>query len=168
MKRLLMVLTLALLAAGVGGTPALAAFNVGASYTDTEVDDPSGFEADDSNYKVFAGWRFFERQWLGVEVQYMDFGDFSAGGTNAEVSGYGAFVLASIGVWRMDFFGKAGFASWDAELSNLPDEDGSDPAYGIGIAFRVFEKFYVRAEYERFELDDADADVASLGADFRF
>ena len=76
MRKLLFALTLAFLVAGLASTPAMAGFNVGAAFTDTEL-ELSGFNADDNNYKIFAGWRFFERQWFGVEAQYVDFGDFN-------------------------------------------------------------------------------------------
>jgi hypothetical protein len=167
MRRLLFALAVSTLAAGLASTPAQAGFNVGASFTDTEVEE-GGFQADDNNYKVFAGWRFFERQWFGIEGQYVDFGEFSSGGTTAEVTGFGAYALVSLKVWRFDLFAKAGVASWDTKLSNQPDDDGTDPAYGVGAAFRITERFYVRAEWEVFEFEDADADMASLGAEFRF
>jgi hypothetical protein len=167
MKRLLSALAVSTLVAGLASTPAQAGLNVGASFTDTEVED-GGFKADDNNYKVFAGWRFFERQWFGIEGQYVDFGDFSSGGTSAEATGFGAFALVSVKVWRFDLFAKAGVASWDTEVSNQPGDDGTDPAYGVGAAFRITERFWVRAEWERFEFDNADADMASLGAELRF
>ena len=167
MKRLLVALACPTLVAVLAATPVQAGLNVGASFTDTEVEN-SGFKADDNNYKVFVGWRFFERQWLGIEAQYVDFGDFSSGGTSAEVTGYGAYALLSIKLWRFDLFGKAGYASWDTQVSNQPDDDGSDPSYGVGVAFRITKRLYVRGEWETFEFDDTDADMASLGVDFRF
>lgn len=167
MKRMAVALAFAALVTGLGSTPAVAGLNVGASFTDTEVEN-SGFKADDNNYKVFAGWRFFERQWFGVEAQYVDFGDFSSGGTSVEATGYGAFALVSLTVWRFDFFGKAGVASWDTQTSGQPDDDGTDPAYGVGVAFRITKHFHVRGEWETFEFDNTDADMASLGAEFRF
>lgn len=167
MKRLLIALGCSALVAVLASTPARAGLNVGASFTDTEVEE-GGFNADDNNYKIFAGWRFFERQWFGIEGQYVDFGDFSSMGTNVEASGFSAFALVSFKLWRFDLFAKAGMASWDTESSNQPDDDGTDPAYGVGAAFRITERFWVRGEWERFEFDNADADVASLGAEFRF
>ncbi len=167
MRKLLFALTLAFLVAGLASTPAMAGFNVGAAFTDTEL-ELSGFNADDNNYKIFAGWRFFERQWFGVEAQYTDFGDFSGQGANAEATGFGVYALVSLKVWRFDFFGKAGVSAWDTKVSNKADLDGTDPAYGVGIAFRITKRLYVRAEWETFEFDTADADMASLGVDFRF
>jgi OOP family OmpA-OmpF porin len=168
MRKLVFSLAFVLLAAGLASTPAEAGFNVGASYTDTTVEETGNFKADDNNYKIFAGWRFFERQWFGVEAQYVDFGKFSDQGTNAEATGFGVYALVSLKLWRFDLFGKAGVSSWDTKISTDPDEDGTDPSYGVGVAFRITQRLYVRAEWETFEFDKADADMASLGVDFRF
>jgi len=167
MKKLVLSLALVFLAAGFASTPAEAGFNVGASFTDTEVEE-SGFKADDSNYKIFVGWRFFERQWFGIEAQYVDYGKFEAAGSTAKASSIDLFAIFSLKLWRFDLFAKGGVSQWDASVSAQPNDNGSDPAYGVGVAFRITKRLYVRAEWETFEFDTADADMASLGVDFRF
>ena len=167
MKKSVVALPLVLLVAVLLSPPAEAGFNVGASFTDTTVED-GGFKADDNKYKIFAGWRFFERQWFGIEAQYVDFGEFAGGGSNAKATGYGLYAIGSLVVWRFDFFGKVGYSQWDANISAQPDDSGSDPAYGVGVGFRILSKLWVRAEWERFEFDTVDADMASLGVEFRF
>lgn len=167
MRKLILSLAIVLLAAGLASTPAEAGFNVGASITKTTVEQ-GGYKDDDNKYKVFLGWRFFERQWLGIEGQWVEHGDFSGGGGSASATSLDLFALVSFKVWRFDFFGKGGFSTWDARISGLPDDSGTDPAYGVGVAFRILERLHVRAEWERFEFDTADAYMASLGVDFRF
>ncbi len=74
--------------------------------------------------------------------------------------------MAWISSWR----GAAGLASWDRDFTDGPGDDdtGTDIAYGVGAALRITDRFWVRTEWEVFEVDDADLDMASLGVDFRF
>lgn len=169
MNRVILSLALVLLVTGLVSTPAEAGLNAGASFTDTTIEQTGSFKADDNKYKIFAGWRFFERQWFGVEAQYVDYGKFASGGSNAKATGFNLYALFSLKVWRFDFFAKGGFAKWDADVSGQPSDDGTDPAYGVGVGFRILSKLWVRAEWERFEFDsNTDADMASLGAEFRW
>lgn len=171
MKKLTLMLLSALILAGLNVTHAQAGFNVGASLTDTTAEDGS-FDADDNGYKIFFGFRFLK--FFGVEGQYVDYGEFddTVGGVNIrnEVTSFDVFAVGGFQVWRFDLFGKAGLSSWDSEFSRGPgdDDSGTDLAYGVGAAFRITERLWVRAEWEVFEVDDADLDMASLGADFRF
>ena len=48
------------------------------------------------------------------------------------------------------------------------DTDGEDFTYGVGLAFRITGKLWIRGEWQVFEVDDADLDMASLGVHFRF
>ena len=182
MKKLVLVL-LAVGLAGLGSTPALAGFNIGASYIDAsvEVDEPSfDFDADNSNFKVFAGWRFFK--WLGVEVQYVNLGEFddrvivppstSPVKVEIDVTTLDVFAVVGFQFWRIDIFGKGGISFSDAEIKGSgisEDESESDFAYGVGAAIRITQRLWIRGEYEIYEIDDeADIDVVSLGVDIRF
>jgi outer membrane immunogenic protein len=172
MKRLLLALLVALCIFGYSSTVALAGFNIGASYTDATVEE-SDFDADNSNYKVFAGWRFVK--WFGVEAQYVNFGEFddSLGGSDVEIdaTSLDVYAIGSLRFWRLDLFAKAGLSFWDAELDNgsiSDDDDGSDFAYGAGVALRITKRIWARGEWEVYEFDDVDTDMWSLGVDFRF
>ncbi len=168
MKKLTWRLFGLLLLAGLATTPALADFNVGASVTDTRIEEDD-FDADDNNWKIFGGWRFLK--FFGVEAQYVDFGDFSerisGSQFDAEASSVDVFAVGSIQFWRVDLFGKAGYSFWDVE-TNLGDDDGTDFAWGVGGAFRITKRIWVRGEYELYEFDTADTEMASLGVDIRF
>ena len=170
MRNLVLSLALVVLAAGLASTPAEAGFNVGASFTDTTVEQTGNFKADDNKYKIFAGWRFFERQWLGFEAQYVDFGTFDVGGPQFEATSFDVVAILSLKVWRFDFFGKGGLSKWDTKNVLLPagDTDGTDVVFGVGVGFRILSKLWVRAEWERYEFDNVDTDMASLGVDFRW
>lgn len=168
MKQVTLTIGLALLLAGFGTSTAMASFNVGASLTDSEVEE-SGFDADDSNYKIFGGWRFMDS--FGVEAQYVDFGDFDFGpGVSIKSTSLDFFAVGIFKVWRFELFGKAGLAYWDTDVSgfSFSDDSGTDFAYGAGAAFRLGDRVHIRGEWEVFDVDEADIDMFSLGLDFRF
>jgi len=171
MKRLALVLMLMLTITGPGTTSALADFILGGSLTDTTAED-GGFDADDNGWKIFFGYR--PARFFGVEGQYVDFGEFqdSVGGSDVrrEITSLDVYAVGGFKIWKFDLFGKAGFASWDSEVTLGPgsDDSGTDFAWGIGAAFRIGERLWVRAEREVYEIDDVDLEMTSLGAAFRF
>ncbi len=70
-------------------------------------------------------------------------------------------------------YAKAGFHSWnlDAELPGLAsnsDDSGTDPTYGLGLQYRFTEHVALRGEYSRFEVEDADVDLAQVQVRFDF
>jgi hypothetical protein len=46
--------------------------------------------------------------------------------------------------------------------------DGTDISFGLGVNYNFTRNLGVRAEWERFKLDDADADLISVGIVWRF
>ena len=154
-----------------------------------------GFSTDDKDtaFKLFAGYQFNPN--FAVEASYVDFGDFTADG-NATIGGdsYSAnfdasvdgFGFALVGRLPIDagfsVFGKLGLIAWDGDLKNdyvvggqrVSDSfsaDGTDPFYGVGVEY-VINQVMVRAEFERYDMSDLDADLdvdlisASIG--YRF
>ena len=171
MKKPVLILLLALVIGGLTSTSAMADWYFGASLTDTTTED-GDFDADDNSWKAFAGWRFLK--FFGIEAQYVDFGEFddTVGGMDfaAETTSLSAFAVGSLSFSRIDLFGKAGLAYWDNDFTTGlgSDDTGTDLAYGVGAALRITGKLWIRAEWEIFEVDDADLDMASLGIHFRF
>lgn len=171
------LLTSALL---LGATaPAFAAdngFYLGGSVgqANVEIDDIAGigaadFEGEDTAFKFIAGIRPLD--WLAVEASYVNFGepDDTVLGTKVETEGDGisAFAVGFLAVGPVDLFAKAGLLTWDTKVSGF-DEDGTDFAYGVGAQFRVWS-LGVRAEYEKFEVDEVDdLNMLSVGVTFTF
>ena len=68
----------------------------------------------------------------------------------------------------VDLFARVGAIDWNADIDapNLDvraSDDGTDLTYGVGAQFRVWS-LSLRAEYERFDISDADTvDMISLG-----
>ncbi len=125
------------------------------------------FDEDDFGWKVFAGYNFGWIPFLDIAVEggYVDFGEPDGNQVEVEVDGWDAFGVVGAKLGPIGVFGKAGVINWDAEASSAlgsADEDGTDPAYGIGLRFQV-ASFQIRGEYEYFDVDSAD-DVSLLSA----
>jgi hypothetical protein len=147
----------------------------GVSFEDTIEGQDVDFDIDSTGYKAILGWRFLD--WLAVEANYVDLGsgDDRVAGTRIEsdVSGVALSAVGFLPVGPVDLFARVGVIDWKADL-DLPEfdlrgsDDGTDLAYGIGAQFRVWS-LGVRAEYERFDISDADTvDMVSLGVTWTF
>ena len=157
--------------------PAVAADNgiyLGASVGQSglQIDD-FDYDADATGYKLIAGWRFLD--WLAVEGNYIDFGsgDDTVAGTKIETEADG-FSLSAVGflpIGPVDLFARVGAVDWSADLSSpgfgRGSDDGTDLTYGIGAQFRVWS-LSIRAEYEMFDVSDADLDMISVGVTWTF
>jgi len=174
-----------LLAVGLlwlGTTVALAGpFYVGASAakTNLEEDDLNGsFDASDTTFKAFAGFRFLK--FLGVEGGYVDFGsleDTNAGtSTTVEGNAYDLFAVGVLPIGKhFELFGKFGVFQWDRDsdsdglLSGSDSDSGTDPVWGAGLAVIFGSHIGLRLEFERYEMSDVDSlDQTSAGLELRF
>jgi OOP family OmpA-OmpF porin len=175
--------------------PALAqdsGFFVGGSFGQADIDEEitqnlidagGNVDGKDTAWKIFGGYMFNRN--FGVELAYIDAGELSYSGTflgvpvsNGKVE-LTAFNLAAIGVLpineQFSVFGKVGLFKWEAEFSDtvggIPDsgdDDGTDVSFGIGVSYNFSKNFGVRAEYELFKTDDADASLISVGVVWKF
>jgi len=145
-------------------------FYLGGAVGDTSIDF-AGFNESDTSWKAFGGYIFdMPVVDFAVEAAYVDFG--APSNVLGEISADG---LTAMGLVGLDFglfgvFAKAGFVSWDASINdgiNSASDSGSDTGYGVGFRLN-FSSIEVRAEYELFQIEDADVDMASLGVLWRF
>lgn len=127
---------------------------------DIDIDDS------DTGYKFYTGLKFTI---LAVEGGYIDFGTIEDAEGSAEISGFDAFGVLSMGLGPVEVFGKLGGFVWDADVDTVADtykDDGFDPAIGVGAAFTL-GGIGIRAEYEYFDIGDFDdVSMLSLGATF--
>jgi hypothetical protein len=135
--------------------------------------DDFNYDADATGYKIIAGWRFLD--WLAVEGNYVDFGsgDDRVAGSRIETEADG-ISLSAVGflpVGPVDLFARVGAIDWNADVSSpgvgRGSDDGTDLTYGVGAQVRVWS-LSLRAEYEMFDIDDADVDMISLGVTWTF
>jgi OOP family OmpA-OmpF porin len=166
----------------LGSTAVLAGpFYVGASAAKTNLqeDDLNGsFDASDTTFKAFAGFRFLK--FLGVEGGYVDFGSLedTNAGTNTTVEGnaYDIFVVGVLPIGKhFELFAKGGVFQWDRDadsdglLSGNDSDSGTDPVWGAGMAFVLGSHIGIRLEFERYEMSDIDSlDQESAGLEIRF
>jgi len=174
MKKILLSLAILLTAVLLAVPAAHAEIVLGASIgqSDLKIGD---VKADDTGGQFYGGFRFLK--FVGIELEYTDFGKFEHGSggmtESVEVTRADLFVLGVIPFGRFELYGKAGYGYWDGELrsagGNPVNDDGSDPAYGVGFAVKFATLLAIRIEYEEFEIDGVDdLTMASIGLDFRF
>lgn len=166
---LFVCLTGALLAVpGVVHAGADSGFYIGAGAGDASISEGS-FDESDTAYKVLAGYNigFIPFVDFAVEGSYVDFGTPGTTTDNVEVTAFDAFGLVGLNFGPVGVFAKAGAISWDLKHNSGFSDSGTDPAYGIGAKFSLLS-FSVRAEYEVFEFDTADAEMISVSAVFTF
>lgn len=157
------------------GTAAQAADNgiyigVGVGQSNVDVDaGPIEVDADDTGYKVIAGFRPLD--FLAVEVNYIDFGKAEDSGVEVDADAIAAYAVGFLPIGPFDLFAKAGVADADASLDSdfgRATTDGTEFAYGAGVQFR-FLSLSARLEYEEFDLDDVDnLNMITLGLTYTF
>jgi hypothetical protein len=151
---------------------------LGASYGYAKIDDSASglsFDGSDSGYKLFGSYTF--RNGFGVEGGYIDFGapddDILGDVASIDATGWNLYGVGTLGLSdRFDLFAKAGVVSWEADSKlngvSVGEDDGEDLALGIGAKLGGGSLGF-RAEFEWFDIDDADAVwMASVGFEFRF
>ncbi len=157
--------------------------SVGSAAVEANIDDPAlpdpppVFDEDDLGWKVFAGYSFAlgDAFSLGVEGGYNDLGKPSADIASLPISldptAWTVYGTAGIDLGPIGVFGKYGLIDWDVDafIDDFPfSDDGSDPAYGVGIKANL-GSWELRAEYEIFDISDVeDVTLLSLGFTYRF
>ena len=145
--------------------------SLGSATVAANVED-ARFDEDDNSWKVFGGYLFdlaiFD---LGIEGGYMDLGSPSNSAITIDTTAIDLFGVIGFDFNIVGLFAKAGVVSWDSDVSSGSfqfSNDGTDPAYGVGIKFAI-ASLAIRAEYEVFDFKDADdVDMISVGLAWHF
>ena len=152
--------------------------SVGSATLDDDI-DTFALDADSTSFRLNAGWQFSD--FFALEVGYHDFGKFDEeldlGGILSDVDiradGYtfGATMSVPMGS-NLSLFGRAGGFIWeaDARVDGLRIEgfDDENLYYGAGADFKVTDQFSLLGDWTRYELDDTESDVISIGFRYRF
>jgi Outer membrane protein beta-barrel domain len=147
----------------LGGSLARSMFDVDLGVLD--IDD------DDNGFKIIAGVRPLD--WFAIEANYIDFGKVREGVVSVENDAFSAYGVGFLALGPVDVFGKLGLVKSDASVrvrgfGEVLEEDGTDPAYGFGVQFRLLS-ISVRAEYEVFDVDNVDdLNLFSIGLTYTF
>ena len=146
----------------------------------------------DTGYKIFAGYKFNRN--FAVEAGYFDLGKFGFTATtvpagtlngNIRLSGVNPDAVGILPInEKFSAFGRAGlnyaeardsFSGTGAVGVANPNPKKSDTNYklGLGIQYDFTEALGMRAEVERYRIDDAvgnkgDVDLVSVGLVYRF
>jgi len=151
---------------------------VSAAVGSTDIEQSNGFPIDDNAtaFRMAAGYGFGND--IALEASYVNLGDFTGNtgfddiGINGEVDGAAlsaVFTLPIAEQWS--FTARAGYMAWESQLSTpsfREKRDGQDPFYGLGLEANFTEHFSIGGEWQRYELDDTEADVVFIGARFSF
>jgi OOP family OmpA-OmpF porin len=153
--------------------------SVGASYGYVNIEDSDqnfSFDATDTGYKLFGRYMF--NNGFGIEGSYIDFGkpddDFLGQTAQIDAEAWSLYGVGALGLSdNFDLFAKAGVVSWEADSLidgvRIGADDGEDLALGIGASFNSDGAFGLRAEFDWFDVDEADAVwMASIGFELRF
>jgi OOP family OmpA-OmpF porin len=160
----------------LASAPAMAAedggFYVGAGIGQFSVNE-GGFDESDTGYKLFGGWMF--NQYVGGELEYIDGGTVGDNNFGIDTT---AFNVSVKGNWpvteQFDVYGKVGYFFWDADIDDSGDsgqernESGSDLSWGLGAGYDFTDNFGVVAEWQWFQIEEADAEMLSAGVVWKF
>lgn len=160
---------------------AIGQFNAKIDDVDQVDNTINGWDEDDTAYKVFAGYRM--NRFLGVEADYINLGEPSGAvvpgyNVDASVDGFAPYVVGTIPLGPyFELNGRLGYYFYDANRRQESvangrvqfDEESEGLAWGAGIGANIGEKFNLKLEYERFDLENLDdADALWLNAAWRF
>ena len=141
--------------------------------------DGSNLDADNTAYRLVAGWQL--NSLLSLEAGYKNFGSFddsvTVGGEPVDLSieadGWMLGGTASLPLGpALSLYGRAGAFVWDAdaEVNSIIEgrADDTNPYYGGGAKVAIGERLDLIGDWTRYELDDTESDVISLGFTLRF
>ena len=161
---------------------------LGAGFTSVSLTDDDR----DTGYKIFGGYQFNKN--FALEGGYFDLGKFGytattlpAGTLNGNIKLKG-LNLDAVGILpitdKFSAFGRVGVNYAQAKdsftgtgavsvLNPNPSKNDTNYKYGLGLQYAFTESLAVRAEAERYRIDDAvgnkgDIDLISVGLIYRF
>lgn len=141
------------------------------------------FEDDNDYFEILAGYRFLP--FLGVELNYANFGEFGGDLASADVDGWGVAAVGFIPLTdSFNLYAKAGqfFSTVDVDVAGFQDDfDDEQVFYGVGMNFVIADPLSLSIEYNRYKVEvddsnwpvqldssDTDIDTIKVGAKFTF
>ena len=138
--------------------------SLGQSFVETEVKDIEGddFKLNENGfaYKIFAGARLSSQ--FALEGGYRSMGTVQSKVSDIEfesqMTGYDLHAIGMLNLVLFDLYAKAGVLFWDRQIEFFDieeSESGSNFSWGFGATVKL-GTLGVRAEWERFELENYD------------
>jgi OOP family OmpA-OmpF porin len=141
------------------------------------------FEDENDFFEFLAGYRF--NNFIGIEANYANFGEYGGDLASAEVDGWGAAVVGFLPLTNsFTVYAKAGqfFSTVDVDVAGFRDDfDDEQIFYGLGVSFTIARPLDVSLEYNRYKVEvnddnwpvqvsssDTDIDTIKIGAKFTF
>lgn len=129
-------------------------------------------------WKVYTGYQF--NKYLGAEGGYANLNDMTAHTTTPTKvvttnMSSDAWTLAAVGSYpltdKFSVTGKLGAAyvltkenvKAGSALTQRHGDDSYQPYYGVGVSYALVDNFKLRADWERFDLDDINIDLMTAG-----
>jgi OOP family OmpA-OmpF porin len=136
-------------------------------------------DTDSTAFRVTAGWRFNDN--FVIEGGYHDFGDFEqqvdVNGTISTVSlSADGFIFGVAGALPLTgqfaLTARLGMFFWDgaAEINNVSQASPEDSNlyFGAGASYALTERLALTGDWSRYDLEDAQSNVLSVGFQFQF
>jgi OmpA-OmpF porin, OOP family len=143
----------------------------GANIGQSKYDADNTSDDKDTGFKIYGGGKF--RDWLGLEVAYMNFGKAQLGG-GGEEKAQGLNVQAVVGLplgANSSIFAKGGAAYTRTTIIGA-HVNGWEPSFGAGAAIGLNRNWQVRVDWDRvkFEVPSGkdNVDLVSAGLQFRY
>jgi len=152
-------------------------FYVGGSVGSASLtDDFDGFDIDDdsTSFRLTAGWQI--NDFFSLEGGYHNFGEleqsFDVGGNPIDIrlkaDGFTLGATGSVPLGQsFALFGRAGAFFWDgdAEINNISQARPEDTNlyFGGGAKVAISDRLALVGDWTRYELEDTESDVISLG-----
>ncbi len=142
------------------------------------------FDDDQDVIQGFLGGQV--NKYFAIEGSYITFGEYGGNLAKAEVDGMTLGVKGFLPLTDIfSIYAKGGQLWWDADYEVLGysgSTDGSEPFYGLGVAFSVTDRMDINLDYTRYEIEletdevglfasdtyDSDLDQASVGIRYLF
>lgn len=141
---------------------------VGAGVAQVDLND-GPIDDDDTGFAVYGGYRFNDH--FALEAQWLDGATIAAPGSELDVRSVGAYAVGYLPVNdRFDVFAKAGWQRWDTDARSvfIGEDSGTDLGYGLGAQYRFSDALGMRGEWQRFELEDTEADAFVVSLNYAF
>ena len=158
---------LAVCAAASAAEPKARGFYIGGAGGISIYDEDGAFgnfgDDEDNMYQVHAGYKILK--YLAIEARYVDFGSFSVGFDDFDISAKSIHVVGIIpfGTSGWELFGQLGVGDVNIDVRGFSDFDESATAGGIGVRYHATQNFSIGVQTDVYVWEVASTFNLSVG-----